>query len=496
MMSQYSFAEEELLVLNKKNGIWLPNTIILEGLPVYKYEGNWYFLCDGGLVEYSDNKERMNMYVLPAPHKESLSPRIVGLAKDDKTLWVAMAQYDGVSIYDLETKEFKTEKYFDGKLNFNIIPDYYNGIIWAPSFTGVSLYKLESKKITLLEDIISTKYNYSKIFPDNDYVWINQNRFYAPMVQIDYKNKKSALINNKILGIDARNNSFNLRLVSSKDYLWGYFYIANRYNFYITVYDKKNNTWKTYRHSEIVSALELLISELPYIKWSEDNFLVELKRIIEGMPKLPNDHSYKLAKEEIDDIKKAVNELISAYKRHKIDYKYLNYGMHENTIYNSTIYSKSNEWGELKAGKEIEINKVRFKQLLCKIGKNIVVETNKGIGILDIAKYTLDYLTPQNEFKGLYFMDQRLQFGVGWSGVYLNKDEKSAVIREYFTGPDDDFYEYILLDFVDKKIKRIYERNKIKEQNLEPLIYSKIPKSMSHDDLEIILRWDGLFIQR
>ena len=61
--------------------------------------------------------------------------------------------------------------------------------------------------------------------------------------------------------------------------------------------------------------------------------------------------------------------------------------MYENTIYNSTNYSKSKEWGELKAEKEIEINKVRFKQLLCKIGKNNVVETNKGIAILDIAKY-------------------------------------------------------------------------------------------------------------
>ncbi len=83
---------------------------------------------------------------------------------------------------------------------------------------------------------------------------------------------------------------------------------------------------------------------------------------------------------------------------------------------------------KLKAEKEIEINKVRFKQLLCKIGKNNVVETNKGIAILDIAKYTLDYLTPQNEFKGLYFMDQRLQFGKTISKLESVLNEKVVQI--------------------------------------------------------------------
>lgn len=483
--------QEDLLVVKRANGNWLPNTLLPNGVPVYLYQGHWYSYCEGGLIRFDDINNGIS--VIPLPEIKSEYPAIAGMAIVNNTLWVPMRRDDGIFLFNLDQQSFagsiKTAKgtEFGEGTNVSIIQDNFNQKIWMSSFNHLDVYDIKIAKWENLDPIFSElgigrPSSDHKIMPDGDIIWIN-----APahkysrggLIQLDLKKNKKVAFRKELIGLESEPDRLDsMSLLSSPNYLWVYFSIQNGYNFYIAVYDKKNRIWKSYNRAAIIPAIELLIKELPHIKWEEKNFLLDLSRRLSE--KVDIDHPYRFSPEQLKELKSALNRLRTAYKKYNISLSYDNYGLYDHSIHNSVIFETINTSGKIKSIHKINITKIRFVRLIGTTGRYVVLETNEGLAMVDPEKNTIRHLSP-------------LTLNTDILDIWWSKDKKRAIIRRYNEGYEesDEPYDYISLDFESSKIHRIEKSGKYTEKEFKAL-----PKNrMVIADKEIILQWDGLLIK-
>lgn len=482
--------QKDIFVVQRANGNWLPNTVLSNGTPAYLYKNQWYSYCEAGLIRLDDINNGIS--IIPLPEVKSKYPSIAGMAIVNNILWVATRRDDGILLFNLDKQTFdgsiKTAKGtgFGEVANVSIIQDNFNKKIWMSSFKHLDVYDIKTGKWENLDIIFSElgigeASSDHKIMPDGDIVWIN-----APahahsrggLIQLDLKKNEKVLFRKELVGSENEPTRLDIMsFLSSPNYLWVYFHIQNGYNFQIAVYDKKNKTWKSYNRAEIVPAIELLIKELPHIKWVRKNFLIELSQNLSD--KLEIDHPYRLKPEQLKVMKTALNKLIAAYKKYNIDPSYDNYGLYSHSIHKSVIYGTINPWGKIKTIHEINLTQIKFVRLIGITEQYIVVETNEGVAIVDPVKHTLKYLSPLTK------LPEADELNIWWS-----KDKKVATIRGYQYPFEEipESYNFISLDFENLNIHSI---NKSKVNEFEELPKNRIVT----DDKESILQWDGLLIK-
>lgn len=485
--------QKTLFVIKLANGNWLPNTVIPEGASASFYKGYWYSYCEGGIIRL--NQINSALSVIPLPKIKSEYPRISGIAIANKTLWVSMMRDDGILVFDLDQQSFgasisvaKGVGFGEGN-NLNIIQDSFNEKIWISSFNHLDVYDKRTGLWKNLDPVfwelgIGTPSSDHWILPDGDIVWINapaHNYSRGGLIRLDLGNNKNTVFRKELVGLDCEFDMLIIMsLLSSPNYLWVYSSLGNGYNFYVSVYDKKNNSWKSYNRSAILPAIELLIKELPYVKWQGRNFLVDISWV-DPFDKTHINHPFLMKPEQIKSLRSGLNKLSEAYKKYNINAGYYNYGLYDYSIYGSMLYGKNNPWGEMKPIKKINFPQIRYERLIGSNGGFVVMETNEGLGIFDPEKNTVQYLSPLTKLRAD-------ELDIWWS-----IDKKKAIIREFISNVHDGggYNDFKSLDFDNLKINSI---KMIDEP--EAKAFKSIPKNtVLIDNKEIILQWDGLLIK-
>jgi hypothetical protein len=478
--------QKDLLVVKRANGHWLPNTVLPNGAPAYFYNGHWYSYCEAGLIRFDGHTNEVS--VLPLPELTSQYPFISGMAMVNNILWVSMRSDDGIFLFDLDQQAFtgsikmaKGTGFGEGA-NVNIIQDTFNKKIWMSSFGHLDVYDIESGQWENLDPIFSVlrigkPSSVHTIFPDNDFIWIN-----APahahsrggLIQFDLKTDKRILFRKELVGSESEPDRLdNMSLLSSPNYLWVYFSVDNGYNFYIAVYDKKNHIWKSYNRGAVIPAIDLLISELPHTKWVGENFLIDLSRLLSE--KIGSDHPYRFQSEQLKVLKSALNSLSAAFRTCNIDHSYDNYGLHDHSIHNATIYKTTNTLGKSQLLHATNLNQTRFVRLIGTSEHYIVVETNEGLAIVDHHRNIIRYLSPLTKLSAEIV------------SIWWPKDKKNAIIRE----EGEEYLRTISLDLEGLKINTLKRLDKHKERQLQALPMNRVVLA----DKEITLQWDGLLIK-
>jgi hypothetical protein len=489
--------QKHLLVVKRVNGTWLPNTVVPDGASAFFHKGCWYSYCEGGVIRLDPITNEIS--VIPLPELKSEHPKITGIVIVNKTLWVSMQSDDGILLLDLEQQSpggsIETAKGagFGKGSNLGMIEDTFNEKIWMSSFRHLDVYDIKTGVWENLDPLFSEvgigePSGNHEILPDGNIVWINAPAHKGSrggLIQLDLKENKKAAFRKELIGSDKEPDRLdNMSLLSSPNFLWAYFAIANAYNFYVAVYDKKNHIWKSYDRSAIISAIELLIRELPHIKWVGRNFLVDLSMLY---PSEITDihHPYMLKSEQLKLLRSELSRLSAAYKKYNIDSSYDSYGLHDYSFHNSTIYGTNNPWGEMKPIQKITLTQIRFERLIGSTGRYVVLETNQGLGIFDPEKNTVQHLSPLTKLSAD-------ELDIWWS-----EDKSRAIIRGYSAPVDEteDYekhYDFMSLDFENLKIYGIE-----KVDNPRTRVFESLPQNrMLIGNKEIILQWDGLLIKQ
>ena len=497
----YAYPLEKPFVVDLPTEKWIPNTVLLEGFPVFFYKGRWYLCCEGGLIRFNSLTGKFFIYSLPPLKSEY--PRISGMARVSGTLWISIQRDEGILIFDLETQSFaeslsmaKGAGFGEGT-NLDIMQDSYNEKIWVSSFKHLDVFDLktniwQSLDATFADLGVGQPSSWHKVFPDGEVVWVNASAHkysQGGLIKFDCKNNKNGVFRKELVGSDRGPERLDwMWLISSPNFLWVYFSLYNAYNFYIGVYDKHNNTWKSYSREKIIPALELLVKELPHVKWVGDNFLERLRSRIREAESLPIDHPYKFSPNQIKLLSSAVRKLEAAFKKYDIDHRLINYGLYNHSLHNATIYVKDEPWGEVKPIHRLKLNQIRFERLIGSTGNYAVLETNKGLALFDPEKCGLKYLSPLTKLRGD-------KLSILWS-----KNRKRATILEYYEPVCEsrEYYGFKLLDFENLKITEIKESDELKSEIFKPLskAFEPLPQNrVSLQNKEIMLRWDGLLIK-
>jgi hypothetical protein len=486
--------QRSFLVVKRANGNWLPNTVLPDGASAFRHKGYWYSFCEGGLIRFDGITNEIS--VIPLPELKSEHPMITGIAIVNKTLWLSMQRDDGILLFNVEKQRFagsiKTAKGtgFGEGSNVSIIQDTYDEKIWMSSFKHLDVYDIktgvwENLDPVFLELGIGQPSSNHRILPDGDIIWINAHAHKdsrGGLIQIDLKKNKKVVFRKELVGSDHEPDRLDfMGLLSSPNFLWVYFHIRNAYNFYVAVYDKKNRTWKSYNRGAILPAIELLIKELPHVRWAERNFLVDLSMLY---PSEITDihHPYMLKPEQLKLLKSELNRLSETYENYNINPGYDNYGLCDYSFYNSVLYGRNSPWGEMKPIQKINITQIKFERLIGSTGKYVVLETNEGLGIFDPVKNTVQYLSPLTKLSAD-------KLDIWWS-----KDKKRAIIRRYSKSLEDEeeYYDFKSLDFENKKIHITEKLDKP-----ETKLFKSLPQNtMLIDNKEIMLQWDGLLVKQ
>lgn len=486
--------QKDLLVVKRGKGNWLPNTVLPDGASAFSHKGHWYSYCEGGLIRLKGITHEIS--AIPLPELKSNYPVITAIAFVNKTLWLSMQRDDGILLFNVEKKRFsdamntaKSTGFGEGS-NVRIIQDPFNEKIWMSSYKHLDVYDIKTGMWENLDPIFSElgigqPSSHHRILPDGDIIWIN-----APahkdsrggLIQIDLKKNKKIVFRKELADSDSEPDRLDfMNLLSSPNFLWVYFSIANSYNFSVAVCDKKTGLWKSYNRSAILPAMELLIKELPHVKWEGRNFLIDLSNLYPS-EKIDIHHPYMLKPEQLMLLKSELNKLSETYKRHNIDPSYNNYGLDAYSVHNSVIYGTMNPWGEIRPIHKINLTQVRFERLIGSIGSYLVLETNEGLATVDHRKKTIHYMNPLTKLRAD-------KLDIWWS-----KDEKRAIIRGYYEPFEEraEYYDFISLDFDNLKIHRIEKLDKP-----EPKAFESLPQNrMVMADKEILLQWDGLLIKQ
>lgn len=454
---------KQAFVVSLDNNIkWFPNTELIDGQPAFHQDlRHWFFISKGGLIRYDKETKHTEIFRI---NDLSLTNEawLTGFAKVDKKLWVST--WNIVYVFDMEKMQF-TDSFSVMKnnnvresLNLTLVYDFTSDNIWASTFMHLYLY--DAKQWINLDNIfkdfdIGEPSSQHIIFIDEDFVWVAappHTHSKGALLQYNKKTKEwRAFKKEDIEGLDFYGIEVDITdIISSQKYVWiGPFYYKNRFVF--PVYDKKINSWKIYEENNYNEAIELLISELPSIRWLGKINVTENKSI-----------------EQHEKLKNMIEKLGISND--------INWGMYKDMIQDSKILSRTEPYGVYHVVSEIAFPQVSYKKIIRSIDdETVLVETNEGLALLDTNIFQIKRIAPQIILQGKV-------------GSFFDKTKKRVLICEE------------RLDFSDKIISIDIANLEGKELIDLPLSFCKesdpIPTSVFlGNGKRVNLRWDGLVVE-
>lgn len=456
---------EQAYVVNLTDGAkWLPNTELIQGWPAFSHDNRyWFFVSKGGLFRYDAKTNQSKIFRIDAL---SLSNEawLTGIAKVDKKLWVST--FSIVYVFDMEkmkfTGSFSVMKNNDMResTNLTLVYDFTDDNIWASTFLHLYSYDIKQEQWINYDDIFKSLHigepsSQHIIFIDEDFIWVvapEHAKSKGALLQFNKKTKQWNAFNEEIAGLELNNIEVDLSdIISSQQFVWvGPFYYENHFVF--PVYDKKNDSWKIYHSSEFDNAIELLIESLPNVRWLGKLSIIENEGLEANVKKLRD----------------ALEELGIS--------KYVNLGMYKNMVQGSKILARDEPYGMYYPVSELKLPQISYKRIIRSLDdKNVLVETNRGLAVLDTSTYQLKFFTPS-------------VFLQGKIGSFYDRTKQQVLVCEE------------RLDFADKIISIDVANFQWKE-----LIDMPVPMCRESDPIptlvlmkngkKISLRWDGLIIE-
>lgn len=411
------------------------NSSLVDGAPAFPIGGgDWLLLSRSGVIKYSTNTSALQFIRLPKPVVSTWA-----VLNNGKYL-VATA-HSGAFLYDPKeqtyTPSYRTNKesgeFIENSLRLSQISG--NGEVLAITSSGLYRYSSErwedlSPEIKKLG--IGDFPTLSSLFQDGEIVWFNpsaNNHCKGGLISFNTKTQKWKLFRKELLGADKEPERIDhIELISSPRHVWAFLSQENGLNFYLAVYDKEKDSWKSYHRAEIVSAIDLLIKELPNCRWGDYYGWYHLRPILGILERyfqytVDSKHPYRFSDSELKRIRTAIAALKDAFN--KVDsMNSTTRGMYQYSVQKGWIV-EGHPYGENKQIHKIAFPQFSYTDLVTSFNDKALIQTDSGFSILDANKLTIRIFKPNISLVGHSY--------IGWSWV---KPEKLLSLCEFTWGMD------------------------------------------------------------
>lgn len=361
----------------------------MQGWPAFSHDSRyWFFVSKGGLFRYDVETKQSKIFRIDAL---SLSNNawFTGIAKVGKKLWVST--WSIVYVFDMDKMKFidsfslMKDNNVRGSTNLILVQDFTSSNIWASTCSHLYSYDVKQKQWITHDEIFKSLHigepsSEHIIFIDEDFIWVaapSHAKSKGALLQFNKKTKQWKAFNKEIAGLEMYYIEVDLSdIISSQKFVWvGPVRYENHYVF--PVYDKKSDSWKIYQPSEFDNVIELLIQDIPNVRWLGKLNIIENEALEANVKKLRD----------------ALEELGIS--------KYVNFGMYSNMIQGSKILMRNEPHGMYYPVSEITFPQISYKRIIRSLDdKTVLVETNKGLALLDTNTYQIKYFSPPIALQG------------------------------------------------------------------------------------------------
>lgn len=370
--------------------------------------------------------------------------------------------------------------------NLELTQETNEADIWTSTFNELHKYDQNDAKWVNLNHIfgdlaVGKGSSHHVVFVDSPYVWVGaaaHKDSKGGLFQFDQRTGSWKVYRRELLTTGeepVRIDTFNF--ISSPRALWMYLYQGNSYNFYLAYYDKQTDKWQSFHRAEIVQAVERLIEDLPNCRWIQKRpILTQLEKVINSPTE--NGHPYSYTETESASLKASFAKLKDAFD--KVD-------PNTEKIRGFPLYTAQHGW--LLKGQtyspNVPVHKLGFepltyKSLITSLGERVIVDTDIGLGILDVAHLRFELFQPPVS----------LSQPTSWE---ISKDNSYFSLCEYFEGDDGpDVTHTYKFDLNSMKVIM----DTMVENNRCPSSDQVQPTTLQLPSLGAIeLVWDGLLLR-
>ena len=477
------------------------NSSLVDGAPAFPIGGGyWLLLSRSGVIKYNTSTSAIEFIRLPKPIVSSWA-----VLNNGKHL-VATA-HSGVFLYDPKGPTYepsyrtnkKSGQFIENGLRLTQISGS-TGEVWANATSGLYRYRGEGWE-NLSPDVkqlgTGDVSSLSSVFQDEDLVWFNPSaniHCKGGLISFNTKTQKWKLFRKELLGADKEPERIDhIELISSPRYVWGFLYLENGFNFYLAVYDKKKDSWKSYHRAEIVTAIALLAKELPNCRWGDYYGWYHLRPILGTLERLfkytpDSKHPYRFSDRELKDIRTAITSLKEVFN--KVDpIGSTTRGMYQYSVQKGWIV-EGRPYSENKPIHKVMFPQFSYTELLTSFNNKALIQTDSGFSILDVNKLSIRVFKPSLSLENAA--------NIGWSWV---KPEKLLSLCEYTWGMDSPTETRITLFDVENasvlSSTTTINGPDCSTYDTSPKLESMPIKSINLQSAGTIhLEWDGLSIER
>lgn len=469
---------------------FLINSTILDDQPVFVLDNaQWLLPTKVGPIRLDERANALQFTRLTPEDSQYFT--ISSLAKAKDKFFVG-SQRNGTFVLNPQTFSYESNfrigevKSIGTGGNLELTQETDEADIWASTFKELHKYDQKEAKWVSLNHIfhdlnIGEGSGQHQVFVDPPYVWVNgaaHKDSKGGLFQFDQKSGRWTVYRRELLTSGEEPSRIDsLNLISSHRALWVYLYQGNSYNFYLAYYDKRTNKWQSFRRAEIGPAVERLIEDLPNCRWIHKRPILAQLSMIVNNP-VTKDHPYAFTASELASLKSTVGKLKEAFDR--ID-------PNTEEIRGFPRYSAQHGWilkGQAYSP-NIPVHKMGFeplsyKGLITQFGDRVIVDTDKGLGVLDVSRLRFELFEPP----------VLLSQPTSWA---ISENQKQLSLCEYFEGVDGpDVIRTYRFDLKSMKVSM----NTMIENSRCPSSEQRQPATLRlSSGISVDLAWDGLLIR-
>lgn len=469
---------------------FLINSTLLDSQPVFALDNaQWLLPTRVGPIRLDEKANVLQFTRLTTDDTQYFT--ISSLAKARDKFFVGSSR-NGIFVLNPQTFSYESNfrigevKSFGTGTNLELTQEIDEADIWASTFKELHKYDQKEAKWISINHIfrdlnIGEGSGGHQVFVDPPYVWVigaAHKDSKGGLFRFDQKSGRWTVYRRELLttGEEPARIDF-LNLISSPRGLWVYQYQGNGYNFYLAYYDKRTDKWQSFRRAEIGPAVERLIEDLPNCRWIHKRpILTQLSTIVKEPP--TPDHPYAFTASELASLKSTVAKLKEAFDR-----------VDPNAEESRGIPRYSAQHGWILKGQayssNIPVHKLGFEQLsykglIASLGERVIVDTDKGLGVLDVSRLRFELFEPP----------VLLSQPTSWA---ISEDQKKFSLCEYFEGEDGpDVIQTYKFDLQSMKVSM----NTMVENSRCPSPEQRQPSTLRlSSGITVELSWDGLLIR-
>lgn len=472
------------------NTTFLINSTLLERQPAFSLgDAQWLIPTAVGPIRLDEKTGSIQFTRLDLGGSEN--SRVTSLAKaGDKYLVGSMNH----GAFILDPKKITYESNFNigeiqsfatGK-NLEFTQETGEAEIWTSTFLELHRYDQKGATWSSLNHIFSDLNGgqgsaLHQILLDPPYIWIQaaaHNKSKGGLFQLDQRSGHWSIYRGELVSAEVPPSRIDvLSMIASPRALWVYLYQGNAYNFYLARYDKQGGYWQSFHKAGIGEAIDRLIEDLPNSRWIRKRpILSELLTVVDHPMELGHPHSF--SKQDWSSLNATVAKLKAAFK--KIDPNmdeargFPRHSAQHGWILKGQSYS-SNE-----PVHKLGFEPLTYKMLIAPFGNRVVVNTDKGLGVLDAATLRVELFNPP-------VMPDQPTF---WS---FSRDKTRFDLCEYFEGEDGpDVIHTYKFDLQSMRVIKdsIVENAQCPGADKDILSTHKLSSGVTVD-----LAWDGVILR-